>query len=102
MKDYEDPEEALRDVHSKFEEFRQAWEGLVDLADRQGPGGLFSRQVEAYKPFVRDQGMGDDPYDWFKAAAEAFDLVIAWGGPEDYPDNSEIGSITPLSMEDER
>jgi len=86
----EDPSEALRDVHEKFIEFVQAWDDLVSMTRHHG---RFAASVDAYKPFVRDQGMGDDPFDWMQSAATELDLVLKWGGDDDFPDKFELKSV---------
>jgi hypothetical protein len=96
---YDEPEEALRDVHEKFVTFIRAWDELVQFASNQR-GGRFGASVDAYQPFVRDQGMGDDPFDWMQAAAEEFDLEIKWGRSDDDPDKFELRDIVTIDIDE--
>jgi hypothetical protein len=98
MFNYDDPEGALRSVHEKFVEFVHAWDELVGMTPRSG---RFNASVEAYQPFVRDQGMGDDPFDWMQSAAEELGLEIKWDRVGDYTDKYELVEIVPLEEEEE-
>lgn len=69
-----DLEESLEAAREAYDEFTEKWTDVQMLLGRlgaaQGSGDpQVLRQIEAYQPFTRDQGMGDGPEAWFENVA---------------------------------
>lgn len=64
----------LEQAVEAWHEFEEHWNRVADALERLDT--MAGRQIDAYKPFVRDQGMGDHAQEWFNRAQDALDDIL--------------------------